>query len=242
MPAIFTFIVLIGLGTWQVQRKVWKEALIAGLTERTNAAPAALPAAKDWPSLDPAQDEYSHVKFTAQFDNAAEALVFGSASAFRPDVGGAGYWVFTPAQLADGTVVIVNRGFVPENKKDPGSRAAGQIAGPVEITGALRWPDMQHWFTPNDDPVHNLFFARDPKAIAAAKSLGVVAPFYVEQESPVPPGGLPQPGKLVVALPDNHLQYAITWYGLAAALVGVFVVWARTSRRRDHSGQVPHSL
>ncbi len=242
MPAALVFVVLIGLGTWQVQRKAWKEALIAALTERTNAPPIALPAAKDWPSLDPARDEYSHVKFTAQFDNAAEALVFGSASAFRPDVGGAGYWVFTPARLADGSTVIVNRGFVPESKKDPALRAAGQIAGPVDIVGALRWPDTRHWFTPTDDAAHNLFFLRDPAAIAAAKNLGAVAPFFVEQESPAPPDGLPQPGKLVVTLPDNHLQYAITWYGLAVALVGVFVVWARSSRRRDRPGQAPHSL
>ena len=204
MPAAFVFIVLVGLGTWQVQRKAWKEALIASLIERTDAAPIALRATKDWASLDPAHDEYNHVKFTAQFDNAAEALVFGSASAFRPDVGGAGYWVFTPARLGDGSVVIVNRGFVPENKKDPGSRAPGQLAGPVEIVGSLRWPDTRHWFTPNDDAAHNLFFLRDPGAIAAAKNLGAAAPFYVEQESPVPPGGLPQPGKLAVALPDNH--------------------------------------
>jgi surfeit locus 1 family protein len=242
LPTAFVFIVLIGLGTWQVQRKAWKEALIASLTERTSTPSIALPVAKDWPSLDPSRDEYSRVKFTAQFDNAAEALVFGSASAFRPDVGGAGYWVFTPARLADGSTVIVNRGFVPESKKDSGARAAGQIAGPVEIFGALRWPDTRHWFTPNDDAAHNLFFLRDPAAIAAAKNLGAVAPFFVEQESPVPPGGLPQPGTLVVALPDNHLQYAITWYGLAAALVGVFVVWARSSRRRDRPGQISHSL
>jgi surfeit locus 1 family protein len=242
LPAALVFVVLIGLGTWQVQRKAWKEALIAALTERTNAPPIALPAAKDWPSLDPARDEYSHVKFTAQFDNAAEALVFGSASAFRPDVGGAGYWVFTPARLADGSTVIVNRGFVPESKKDPALRAAGQIAGPVDVVGALRWPDTRHWFTPTDDAAHNLFFLRDPAAIAAAKNLGAVAPFFVEQESPAPPDGLPQPGKLVVTLPDNHLQYAITWYGLAVALVGVFVVWARSSRRRDRPGQAPHSL
>ena len=242
MPAGFIFIVLIGLGTWQVQRKAWKEALIASLTERTNAPPAALPAAKDWASLDPAHDEYRHVKFTAQFDNAGEALIYGAASAFRPDVGGTGYWVFTPARLADGNTVIVNRGFVPENKKNADARAAGQIAGPVEIVGALRWPDARHWFTPNDDATHNLFFSRDPGAIAVAKNLGAVAPFYVEQESPVPPGGLPEPGKLVVALPDNHLQYAITWYGLAAALIGVFVVWARASRRRDPPGQASHYL
>jgi surfeit locus 1 family protein len=232
LPAIVAFLILIGLGTWQVQRKAWKEGLIAELTERLSAAPTALPAAKDWSSLDPASAEYSRVTFSAQFDNAAEALVYGAASAFRPDVTGLGYWVFTPARLADGSTVIVNRGFIPEDKKDPKTRQAGQIAGPVTIVGTLRWPEARHWFTPSDEPAHNLWLSRDPQSIAAAKGLGAIAPFYVEQESPVPPGGLPQPGKLVVELPDNHLQYAITWYGLAAALAGVFVVWAINSRRR----------
>jgi len=230
LPALLVFIVLIGLGTWQVERKAWKEALIAALTERLAAAPIALPAM--WQNFDPASDEYRRVKFTAQFDHAAEALVYGAASAFRPDVSGPGYWVFTPARLTDGSLVIVNRGFVPEDRKEPKSRSAGQVSGPVEIIGALRWPDTRHWFTPQDDAAHNLWFNRDPHAIAAAKELGVVAPFFVEMEAPVPPGGLPSPGKIVVNLPDNHLQYAITWYGLAAALVGVFAVWAFGSRNR----------
>jgi surfeit locus 1 family protein len=111
----------------------------------------------------------------------------------------------------------------------------------VAIVGALRWPGTRHWFTPNDDPVHNLWFTPDPSAMAAAKALdtggGALAPFYVEQESPVPPGGLPQPGKLVVNLPDNHLQYALTWYGLAAVLAGVFISFAMTSGARDSAGE-----
>ena len=103
----------------------------------------------------------------------------------------------------------------------------------------MRWPDTRHWFTPNDDPAHNLWFARDPIAIAAAKSIGPVAPFYVEQEAPVPPGGLPQPGKLVVSLPDNHLQYAITWFGLAAVLAGVFISWAFASQDAKTPDRLP---
>ena len=232
LPAIVAFLILIGLGTWQVQRKAWKEGLIAELTERLGVPPTALPSAKDWPSLDPASVEYSRVTFSAQFDNTAEALVYGAASAFRPDVTGLGYWVFTPARLADGSTMIINRGFIPEDKKDPKTREIGQIAGPVTIVGTLRWPEPRHWFTPNDDPAHNLWLSRDLQSIAAAKGLGPIAPFYVEQEAPVPSGGIPQPGKLVVSLPDNHLQYAITWYGLAAALAGVFVFWAFNSRRR----------
>jgi surfeit locus 1 family protein len=242
LPAIFVFVALIGLGTWQVQRKAWKEGLIAELTERVGAPPTALPPARDWSNLDPTNSEYSRVTFTAQFDNADEALVYGTSSAFRPDVSSLGYWVFTPARLADGSKVIVNRGFIPEDKKDPRTREAGQIAGPVTIVGSLRWPDARHWFTPSDDPAHNLWLSRDPQSIAAAKGLGTVAPFYVEQEAPVPPGGFPQPGKLVVALPDNHLQYAITWYGLAAALAVTFVVWAINSRRRRPLPDLSRSL
>jgi surfeit locus 1 family protein len=239
IPAILAFAVLIALGVWQIERKAWKEGLIASLTERLAVPPIALPAANAWPQLDRASDEYRRVKFSAQFDNSREALVFAAASAFRPDVAdaGPGYWVMTPARLADGGIVIVNRGFVPDGRQDAKSRPGGELTGPIDIAGAMRWPDSRHWFTPNDDPAHNLWFTADPASIAAAKGLDAVAPFYVEQETPVPPGGLPEPGRLVVDLPDNHLQYALTWFGLAAVLVGVFVSWAFTSRARDQRGE-----
>jgi surfeit locus 1 family protein len=235
VPAILAFAILIGLGVWQLKRKTWKEGLIAALTERLAVPPQALPPPRDWAGLEPASDEYRRVTFTAQFENDKEALVFAAASAFRPDVSdsGPGYWVFTPARLADGGIVIVNRGFVPDARKDPKSRLEGEVSEPVELAGVMRWPDSRHWFTPGDDIAHNLWFVRDPAAIAAAKKLGSVAPFYVEQETPVPPGGLPQPGKLIVSLPDNHLQYALTWFGLAAVLAGVFVSWALTSGRGE---------
>ena len=231
VPAVLAFAVLVALGTWQLQRKAWKEGLIAVLTERLAAPPSALPAPGAWASLDQARDEYRRVKFTATFDHRKESLVYAAASAFRPDVSGPGYWVFAPARLADGDFVIVNRGFVPEDRKDPAARAAGQIAAPVEIVGVLRWPEPRNWFSPADEPAHNLWFVRDPVAIAHAKGVGPAAPFYVEQELPVPPDGLPQPGKTVVNLPNNHLQYAVTWYGLALVLVVMFVVWTRSSLR-----------
>jgi surfeit locus 1 family protein len=242
VPAILAFAVLIALGIWQIERKAWKEGLIASLTERLATPPIALPAATAWPQLDRSSDEYRHVKFSAAFDNGREALVFAAASAFRPDVAdlGPGFWVFTPARLVDGGIVIVNRGFLPDGRQDAKSRAAGELSGSVDIMGALRWPDARHWFTPNDDPAHNLWFTGDPVSIAAAKGIGqggdAVAPFYVEQETPVPPGGLPLPGKLVVDLPDNHLQYALTWFGLAAVLAGVFISWAVSSRARAAAG------
>jgi surfeit locus 1 family protein len=237
IPALLLFAALIALGTWQLQRKAWKENLIATLRERLTAAPSALPAPNTWPRLDRAGDEYRRVKFTATFEPDKEALVYAAASAFRPDATGLGYWVFTPARLADGAVVVVNRGFVPEGRKVASSRADGQITGPVEIVGVVRWPEARTWFSPADDPARNLWFVRDPHAMAAAKGIGPVAPFYVEQESPVPPGGWPQPGKLVVNLPNNHLQYVVTWYSLALVLVVVFAVWTRSSFRSAGGGR-----
>ena len=121
-------------------------------------------------------------------------------------------------------------------------KAAWDLSGPIRITGTLRWPDARSWFSPSDDPAHNLWFLRDPASIAAAKGLKDVAPFYVEQEAPVPPGGFPQPGKLEVRLRNEHLQYVVTWYGLALVLVVVFAVWAfKTGRdpRPKDAGQVP---
>jgi surfeit locus 1 family protein len=231
VPALLVFVVLIGLGTWQLQRKAWKEGLIATLNAQLAAPPTALPPRAAWPSLDQKNNEYRRVTLTVAFDNTKEGLVYAAPSAFRPDVSSPGYWVITPGRLADGSVVMVNRGFVPEGRQDPKSRPEGEISGPLQIMGAMRWPDARHWFTPNDEPAHNLWFSRDPGAIAASKGFGPVAPFYVEEESPAPPGGLPQPGKLVVELPDNHLQYALTWFGLAIVLVVSFGTWAFGSAR-----------
>jgi surfeit locus 1 family protein len=231
IPALIGFIVLIGLGTWQIQRKGWKEGLIARLDAQLAAPPIALPLPATWAKLDRTDDEYRRVTFQAAFDNSKESLMFAAPSTLRPDVSSPGYWVFTPAQLANGGTVMVNRGFVPDGRQDPASRLQGQTAGPVEIVGSMRWPETHHWFTPADEPTKNLWFTADPQSMAAAKGLGAVAPFYVEQESPVPPGGLPKPGKLVVTLPDNHLQYALTWFGLALVLVIWFAVWAIGNER-----------
>jgi surfeit locus 1 family protein len=239
-PALFTLtglVLLIGLGTWQVERKAWKEALIASIEQRMDAPPMALPPPERWASLRQADEEFARVAFRAPFDDTREALVWASGKALRPDVTGPGYFVFTPARLASGGVVVVNRGFVPEQNRKALSRGAGEVTGPVDIVGALRWPEPRGWFTPQAEPARNLWFARDHLAIAAAKGWGSVAPFYVEQEAPPAPGGLPQVGKVVVALPNNHLQYAITWYSLAVVLAGVFAVFARGWWRETRSAQ-----
>jgi surfeit locus 1 family protein len=224
--------ILIGLGIWQLDRKVRKENLIATVTARLERAPADLPAPANWPRLTPAADEYARVTFPAEFLPGQEALVYTAGSAFRPDVQGAGYWVFAPARLPGGSIVLVDRGFVPADRKDPVTRAQGTPQGVVDIIGVMRWPEARGMFTPADEPQNNLWYLRDSTAIAAAKKWDTTAPFFVEQEAPVPPGGLPKPGKLVVTLPDNHLQYAITWFGLGLALAGVYVVWLAGRMRR----------
>ena len=224
--------ILIGLGIWQLDRKVWKENLIAALDTRLARAPQDLPPRENWPRLVAEDSEYTRVKFPAEFLAGQEALVYTAGSAFRPDVQGPGYWVFAPARLSGGSIVIVDRGFVPADRKDPASRAQGSPLGVVDIVGVIRWPEARGMFTPADDPAANVWYLRDPKAIAAAKKWDSAAPFYIEQEAPVPPGGWPKPGKLVVALPDNHLQYAITWFGLAFGLAGVYVTWLSGWLRR----------
>jgi len=219
--AMAGFALLIALGVWQIERKAWKEDLIDTLTARLSAPPQSLPPAPQWPTLDQAQDEFRRVSLHAEFVPGETALVYAAASAFRPDVSGQGYWVLAPARLADGGTIVVNRGFIPAERKDAVPAAP---AGAVDIVGVLRWPEPIGMFTPPPDLAHGIWYSRDPVAIAAAKKWGAVAPFSVEQEAPQAPGA-PQAGRLVVQLPDNHLQYAITWFGLAAALAGVYAVW-----------------
>ncbi len=235
-PTIFAIVgiaILVGLGLWQLDRKTWKENLIAAMSERLARAPADLPPRDRWARLTPERDEFARVGFPAEFLPGEEALVYSAGSAFRPDVKGPGYWVFAPARLAGGSIVIVDRGFVPLERKDPAGRAQGAARGSVDIVGIVRWPETRGLFTPADDPKDNVWYLRDIAAIAAAKNWATAAPFYIDQESPVPPGGLPLSGKLQVNLPDNHLQYAITWFGLALALAGVYLVWvARRLRHR----------
>jgi surfeit locus 1 family protein len=236
-PTVFALVgiaILIGLGIWQLERKTWKENLIAAMTTRLARAPADLPPRDRWAGLDRQREEFARVGFPAEFLRGQEALVYSAGSAFRPDVKGPGYFVFSPAQLAGGSLVIVNRGFVPLDRKDPASRAQSEPNGSVDIVGIVRWPETRGLFTPADDPKGNVWYLRDTAAIAAAKHWQAAAPFYVEQEAPAPPGGLPRPGKLVANLPDNHLQYAITWFGLALALAGVYLVWLTRRLRRQY--------
>jgi cytochrome oxidase assembly protein ShyY1 len=235
IAALIVFAGLVGLGNWQLDRKAWKEGLIDTLGQRLAAAPSELPPPQRWPSLDRAEDEFRRVQFAAEILPNEEALVFTSGSAFRPDVSGPGYWVFAPARLPGGGLIVVDRGFVPEGRQDKATRSAGEVGARGDMIGVMRWPESPGWFIPQAEPGHNLWFVRDPLAIAEAKNWGEAAPFFIELESPVPPGGLPRPGPLKVNLPDDHLQYALTWFGLAAVLAVSFAFWLQSRWRENNS-------
>jgi surfeit locus 1 family protein len=232
-PAIVAacaFAVLISLGVWQLQRKAWKEGLIETLSRRAVAQPIDLPAPAAWDALIPAADEFRRVKLRAQFvDNplsGSSAFLYSAGSSLRDDVKAPGYFVFAPARLPDGRIVVVNRGYISQTDSH------APVRGDVEIVGYLRFPESGSIFVSDHDGSGTTWFVRDQRKMAVGMGWGEVAPFYIDQESPVPPGGTPKPGPLKVQLRNDHLGYALTWFGLAAGLVAVFGVWVRSQRQK----------
>lgn len=227
--------VLLGLGFWQLQRRTEKHALIAALTERLASEPSALPSPSSWGSLTQAHDEFRRVHFTATYRTGPDAMVYSSGSGVRPDVDGPVTWAFLPATLPSGETVVINAGFVQNTMMDRGQQDSAirkLITGePVKLTGYLRFPETAGLLTPHDNVNKRLWFNRDQRDMAKALSWGPVAPFYVDLEAPAPANGIPKPGPLEVHLKDDHMQYAITWFSLAAAVVIAFGVWIRGQRR-----------
>jgi surfeit locus 1 family protein len=219
--AAAAFAVLVSLGIWQMQRLTWKEGLIAQIEARSHAAPVPLPPRSGWASLDPETYEYRRVTATGTFEHDREVQVF-RASGPNAGLSQPGYLVITPLRLADGAHVLVTRGFVPESNRDPATRSAGQIGGEVTIVGLMRAPETRNAFTPADDPGRNAWFTRDPALIARHLGLADAAPFSIDADATPVPGGLPRGGATVVSIKNDHLSYALTWFGLAATLVVVF--------------------
>ncbi|UMY19016.1 SURF1 family protein [Methylobacterium organophilum] len=225
-PGLATLVclaILLGLGFWQLARKGEKEALIARIVERTRAAPVPPPPFEAW---DAKADEFRHVAAEGVLLNDRETLVHGLAPGDTPGRALQGYYVITPLQRADGSVILVNRGIVPTELKNPEDRKAGQIAGETRVSGMLRASEPRGLFVPAPDPARGEWFNRDIAGIAAARGLDRVAPYMIEADATANPGGWPRGGQLRVDLPNNHLQYAFTWFGIAACLVGVFSVFA----------------
>jgi cytochrome oxidase assembly protein ShyY1 len=235
---VFTLLMValfVGLGVWQLQRRVEKHALIAALTERLAAAPQSLPPSSQWRELAPARDEFRRVHFTATYARQPDAMVYSSGSAVREDISGPGTWAFLPAKLPGGETIAVNTGFVQNTMQDRAQqdRSVAPLVtnAPVTLTGYIRFPEKAGTLTPPENPAKRLWFTRDHLAMARAFAWGEVAPFYLDLEAPVPLSGIPKPGPLEVHLKDDHLQYAITWFALAGAVVIAFGVWWRGQRR-----------
>jgi cytochrome oxidase assembly protein ShyY1 len=241
---IFTLVmvaIFIGLGVWQLQRRVEKHALMAALDERLAAAPVMLPPPAQWHALTPGRDEFRRVAFTATYEKLPDAMIYSAGSAVRDDVSGPGTWAFLPARLATGETVVINAGFVPNTMQDRSyqDRVVGRLVtgAPAKLTGYLRFPERAGALTPAEDSAKRLWFTRDHVAMAQALGWSAagqpLAPFYIDLETPVPDSGLPKPGPLTVHLKDDHLQYAITWFALAGAVVIAFGVWMRGQRRAE---------
>jgi surfeit locus 1 family protein len=240
LAALVGIALLVGLGVWQVQRLAWKEALIARVTARLHAPAIAAPGPAEWPHLDLSGGEYQPVAVSGRYAHDREIHVVQALTEPRGRYGGYGYLVMTPLTTADGWIVYVNRGFVPQDKADPSRRKEGQVEGEVKITGLLRAPYRRSWFMPADNTARNEWFSREPALYARANGLPAakVAPYIIDAfADPNLPGGLPQGGETIVDFPNNHLQYAITWFALAAGLAGVsaLFVWGRLRKPTDRS-------
>ena len=223
MPAL---LILLGLGIWQVQRLHWKEGLIAQRDAAVTASPTAPPR-----SFDEARGlEFHHIVAEGVFRNDKELYLAASS-----DSGGSGYQVVTPLVMSDGRTMFVNRGFVASELKDPARRAAGELAGSQRVAGLLRLPPptKPSFFLPDNRPDLNLWFWVDLPAMA--KRAGVADPvlFYIDADNTPNPGGWPKGGITRLDLPNDHLQYAITWFSLAVALIVIYVLY----HRRDASSE-----
>ena len=216
----------IALGTWQVIRLQWKLALIERVDQRVHAAPVPAPAPPAWPGVSKEQDEYRHVTLQGHFLPGADALVQATTDL------GSGYWLLSPFCTSDGAIVYVNRGFVPPSRPKPetgNNLVCAPVAATAQVVGLLRLPEPAGGFLRKNDPAADRWFSRDVGAIAAARKLGAVAPYFVDQEAAHPPvPGEPVGGLTVLSFTNNHLVYALTWFALAImAAIGAWLLLRR---------------
>jgi surfeit locus 1 family protein len=215
-PGIMTtamLAVLLALGTWQIQRLHWKVALLAQIA-RAEAAPAV--------ALSASPEPFTKVQVTGQLRDNLSAS-YGADVRDTPAGTQLGTQLIVPVERKDGDTILVDRGWVPESRPHP----IAQPGGEVTIEGYVRPGDTPGLFSATDNPATRQFYTLDPRAIGAALGLHSVAPFVVIAMGPAPPERYPDPARHLPRPPNNHLSYVITWYGLAFALVVIFVLWAR---------------
>jgi len=222
IPTILTLImlpILITLGVWQLQRLEWKEDLIAKVAARQNLDPVPLDRA-----LDEAEDldalDYRPVTVTGFYDHERELHVF----AYRSELG-VGYWIFTPLVRDDGTMVLVNRGFVPERLKSAVQRPESLTEGTVTVEGLARLYEEPGLVPPADDPEDNVYFTRIRERFLFALGLPDLAPVYVEAAAGQGESLYPKGGQTQIDFPNNHFSYALTWFGFAVILVAVYLMF-----------------
>ncbi|MBM6576026.1 SURF1 family protein [Microvirga sp. SRT01] len=205
------------LGVWQVERRAWKLDLIGRVTARSTAAPAPLPPRAAWRE----DQSYRRVRVTGTLLNDRETLV-QAVTDYGP-----GWWVMTPLRT-DTTTLLVNRGFVPNERRDPKTRQAARSNDPVTITGLLRTTEPGGGFLRSNDPAAGRWYSRDVAAIARARGLRDTAPFFLDADATPNPGGYPVGGLTVIAFRNNHLVYALTWFALAAlSVAGAVMTWRK---------------
>lgn len=213
--------ILIGLGTWQIERLAWKNALISERTSNFAAAPVALTG--DDNAVEALA--WRRVSVTGRFLHDRE--LFLAARSLRGNVG---YHVLTPLQRDDGRVVLINRGWVGPPKKDPAARAAANPPGPVRISGIVTLGAKKAWLGPDNNPSTNTWLWVDLPAMG--QHLGTkLLPVVVEADATPNPGGFPIGGQTRINLPNDHLGYALTWYALAVVLVVIWFAWHRRRAR-----------
>jgi surfeit locus 1 family protein len=214
IAAALVFAVLAALGTWQLERRSWKLGLIERIETRVHALPVAPPGRPDWPMVTAADYEYQHVRVMGVFLNDRETQVAASTEL------GPGFWVLTPLRMRDGALVLVNRGFVPTGRRDPATRKAGEVAGEATVTGLLRITEPGGTLLRSNDPSADRWYSRDVAAIAAARGLSDVAPYFIDADAGANGPDAPVGGLTVIKFHNNHLIYALTWYGLALMVAG----------------------
>jgi surfeit locus 1 family protein len=225
-PTVFTIpaiALMLGLGVWQLDRLAWKTDLIAEIQSRLAAPPAPLGDVLAEAGGALAGVQFRRVSVTGEFLNDRELYL-----AARSMNGNPGYHVMTPFRQADGGTVLVDRGWVPVDRKLPAARADGQLAGPQTLDGVIRLPRAgKAWFQPDNEPQNNMWFWIDLPAMAAHAGAGDAAPVYLDAGPAENPGGFPIGGQTRVNLPNDHLQYAITWFALAVILAVIYVIYHR---------------
>lgn len=218
--------ILVGLGIWQLERRIWKLDLIARVDRRVDAVPAPAPGPASWPRINAAADAYRHVAAKGHFLDVPPALALAVTEH------GGGYWVLSPFRTDDGFTVLVNRGFVPSDHSS--LQNLDKASGETTITGLLRVSEPRGAFLRRNNPGADRWYSRDVTAIAASRGLGNVAPYFIDADASVDRSKLPIGGLTVITFPNNHLIYAMTWFGLAAMLATwcVHAEW-RERRSRD---------